>query len=130
MVEQVEDVCVLLKAFIHFHTERRETVTNNNARSFSTIDLVFLICLLIINGAFIVMLLFTSFSIAFGVTSGSVDMTLTDITKMNVDFIKTVFSLMVLNISLIVTFRWVKSGCNNPFRKKKTIGEMMKEKKQ
>lgn len=101
---------------------------NNNARSISISDLVFLICLFIIDGSFMMVLLFTSFSIAFGVTDGNIDITLIDVEKINLEFIKILFSVLILNISLIVTYPWIKSWCNNTFFEKKTIGEMMKEK--
>lgn len=93
----------------------------------SIFNITFIICVLVINISAITVLLITSFGTAVGVTTGTAYMTLSDVMDMYIQTIVIMAALLFMNSVFIYVYYRTKNGLPNPFRKKKTIGELMKK---
>lgn len=93
----------------------------------NNISVTFIICVLIINISAIFVLLFTSFGVAIGVTTRTINMTLNDVKDMYTRAIVILVVFLIMNTTLFYFYKRSKNGLTNPFIKKKTIGELVKK---
>ncbi|MFS0815375.1 hypothetical protein ABC382_00205 [Lysinibacillus sp. 1P01SD] len=101
--------------------------TCKKSNSISIHDVFFYSSLLILNGSAILVLSYSSFAIAFGVTFGTVDMTLSDVADMCIQYIIVISTFLIINLILIFAYRSknLSRRLSNPFKRKRTIGEIM-----
>lgn len=100
------------------------------SNNISNYNFILLGCLFIINFSATIVLLFTSTSVAIGVTIKKFEMTLADVSDMLNQSIIFIATYLILNVILIYVYHWVntpKKRLSNPFKRKRTIGELMKQ---